>query len=1097
MDIIEWASKFNQSAIAITDRDSLAGVVPFAKAAKDAGIKPIIGCELTEPNVSHRTAIILARNRKGYEFISQTITSRHLDKNFDFLQTLLQADENVIVLVHDPNLLTELSKHPPGNADSLSAKTPGNGFPGYDQKREEANCLPPLAGGLRGGNIYAEIIASDNTRTFNQNYRLAREAERLGIKTVITAASYGTDETRWETHKVLRAIGLLTSVNRLKDSDYLPRDRCLKHIGQLTRWRERFPGAIERTNEIAAMCDYTPTFYRWISPQFQVPNGETDHVFLSRIAHDGLKLRMPNPSDDAKRRLKSELSMIKRLGFSSYFLTVWDIVRFARERDIPCIGRGSAANSLVSYCLQLTHVDPIKSDLFFERFLNPWRNVPPDIDIDFSWKRRDEIIEWVYERHGRDRVAMISTHVTFRMRSAIREVAKAYGIPENEALSVSKKIPWGWDGSMSKLSEHYPKTREFPFDLKIWQDVLAIAGKIQGFVQHLSIHCAGIVITPDPITNHLPLQKSGQSGKGLAVTQFEMRAVEAVGLIKIDLLGNRSLGVFTDIMDTLKRSGQAPDINNQNMVFNNAKTIELIRSGKTMGCFYIESPAMRSLLQKLHVVDFEGLTAASSVIRPGVAESGMMDEYIKRHNNQSEVEYLHPKLEQILKLTYGVMIYQEDVIRVVHYIAGMTLAEADLLRRAMSGKGRGRKSMRQFEDDFIHACIERGIDIEIATEIWRQIKSFAGYSFCKGHSASFAILSFQMAYLKVHFPALFMASVMSNFGGFYSLSAYISEARRLGVKILPPDINFSKYLYVAEIAPTPALPLKGEGVVLTPAFPLKGEGVGPTLLANGKRENCNSICSCLSRNFIRSYLPPLAGGLKGGENHQHIRLGFCIIKNLEQKTINKIIAKRESDGVFKSLHDFVRRTSITPSQLTILIECGALDSLGTPRPQLLMQSQIYNKPLKQSPAELFPSHDPAPQIAKRADFTTRKKLQMELKHFGRIVTCHPLECFTDEIKKLNIVPASEMILHAQKRITMVGWMVAQKTIRTRKSGRLMKFFSMEDLSGTYEVTMFPAAYERYAHLAKTHGPFVIRGKVEEHFGVASLNCVSIELLVDL
>ena len=1022
-DIIEWASKFNQSAIAITDRDSLAGAVPFAKAAKDAGIKPIIGCELTEPVESNaapkhskltRSAILLARNRKGYEFISQTITNRHLDKNFDFLQTLLQSDENVIILIHDPDLLTEFLKHHPGNADSL----------------------------------FAEIIASDNTGTLKDNYHLAREAERLGIKTVLTAASYGTDETCWETHKVLRAIGLLSSVNRLKDSEYLPRDRCLKHVGQLTRWRERFPGAIERTKEIAAMCDYTPTFYRWISPKYQVPNGETDHDYLSRIAHDGLHLRMPNPSDDAKRRLESELSTIKRLGFSSYFLTVWDIVRFARERDIPCIGRGSAANSLVSYCLQLTHVDPIKSDLFFERFLNPWRSVPPDIDIDFSWKRRDEVIDWIYERYGRDRVAMISTHVTFRMRSAIREVAKAYGIPESEALSVSKKIPWGWDGSMSKLREHYPKTREFPFDLKIWKDVLSIAGKIQGFVQHLSIHCAGIVITPDSITSHLPLQKSGQSGKGLAVTQFEMRAVEAVGLIKIDLLGNRSLGVFTDIMETLKKSGQAPDINNQDMVFNDPKTIELIRSGKTMGCFYIESPAMRSLLQKLHVVDFEGLTAASSVIRPGVAESGMMDEYIKRHNNQSGVEYLHPKLEQILKLTYGVMIYQEDVIRVVHHLAGMTLAEADILRRAMSGKGRGRKSIREFEDDFIRACIERGIDIEIATEIWRQIESFACYSFCKGHSASFAILSFQMTYLKAHFPALFMASVMSNFGGFYGLSAYISEARRLGVKVLAPDINFSGYLHRAGIAPTPTLPL-------------------------------------------------LAGGLRGGNNlHQRIRLGFCIIKNLEQKTISRIIAKRESDGEYKSLHDFASRAAITLSQLAILIECGALDSLGTSRPQLLMQSQIYNKPMKTSNTELFPSHDPAPPIAKRADFTPRKKIQMEEKHFGRIVTCHPLECFTDEIKTLNIVPASEMILHAQKRITMVGWMVAQKTIRTRKSGKLMKFLSMEDLSGTYEVTMFPGAYEKYAHLAKTHGPFLIRGKVEDHFKVASLNCESIKLLVE-
>ncbi|MFH1515248.1 MAG: DNA polymerase III subunit alpha, partial [bacterium] len=896
--------------------------------------------------------------------------------------------------------------------------------------------------------VFAEIVASDDERILVRNHRLAREAERLGIKTVLTPAAYGVDSSRWETHRVLRAIDLLSSVNRLKNSQFMPKDCCLKTENELSRWRDRFPGALERTREIAEMCDYSPTFEKWVFPEYPVPIGETDHEYLSRIAQEGLRRRMGNPSERARRRLRFELSVIKRLGFSSYFLAVWEIVHLTRQRNIPCIGRGSAANSLVSYCLWLTHVDPIKSDLFFERFLNPWRSSPPDIDIDFSWKRRDEIIDWVYERYGRDRVAMISTHVTFRMRSAIRETAKAFGIPEKEALSVTDKIPWGWDGSLTKLREYNRNVNELPFDQEIWRKVLEISGKIQGFPQHLSIHCGGIVITPDPITNHLPLQKSGQTGKGLAVTQFEMHAVEAVGLIKIDLLGNRSLGVFTDVMDTLKQKGIAPDIENQNMVFKDSATIELIRTGQTMGCFYIESPAMRNLLKKLNVVTFEGLTAASSVIRPGVAESGMMDEYIKRHNDPSKVTYLHPKLEEILHLTYGVMIYQEDVIRVVHHVAGMSLAEADLLRRAMSGKSRGRKSMRQLEDDFVRTCIDREMEPDIAIELWRQIVSFAGYSFCKGHSASFAILSFQMAYLKSRFPALFMAGVMSNFGGFYGLSAYIQEARRLGVEILAPDVNFSEYLHVA-----------GDPV---------DKGLKPLVLK---------------------------------ENDQRIRLGLCLVKNLEQKTIERIITAREIDGPYESLYDFVRRTSITPSQLRILIECGALDSIGESRPRLLMQCDVYmgqqKKPaLNESNGDLFPSYDPAPFIAKQSDFDIHKRIEMELKHFGRIVTCHPLEYFESEVRKVKPVSSLDMKQFTGKRVRMVGWMIAHKTIRTRKSGKLMKFLSMEDLGGTYEVKMFPPAHEKFGWKTGSHGPYVITGKIEDHFIVPALNCESIELLVD-
>jgi len=1027
-ELIEHASELGYDTVALTDRDSVAGIVPFSKAALEAGIKPIVGCELTNPDDVNQSVVLLARNRQGYQLICRLITARHLDEEFNYLDSLRNIDDNIILLVPHPALLNEIATY-----------------------------IPPST-------LFAEIVASEDKSILARNYHLARDAERLRIKTVLTCSAYGAKSESHELHKILRAIGLLSSINRLKPDEYMPTDCYLKSESELSRWRERFPGSIERTREIAEMCDFAPSFSGWVFPEFRIPdNAITDrmsmlqkemntHEYLSHIAHDGLRRRMQNPGTEYMRRLRYELEIIEQLGFSSYFLTVWELVQMASERGIPTIGRGSAANSLVSYSLYLTHVDPIKYDLYFERFLNPGRNVPPDIDIDFSWKRRDEIIDWVYERHGRDRVAMISTHCTFRMRSALREVAKALGLPESEINPVTKNIPWTWNGDMKSFKENYPGLRNASLSEGVWQEIRRIAVRLQGFPQHLSIHCGGIVITPDPITNHVPLQRSGFTGKGLAVTQFEMHAVEEIGLVKIDLLGNRSLGVFTDLTQKLKDESRDVDIENFEMIFADKPTIDLIRNGNTIGCFYIESPAMRSLLKKLHVDDFEGLTAASSVIRPGVAESGMMDEYIARHNDPSKTKYLHPKMEELLSRTYGVMIYQEDVIKVAHHVAGMSLADADMLRRAMSGKARGRKTMEEFETDFINSCSERNIEPEIASEIWRQIASFAGYSFCKGHSASFAMLSFQMAYLKTHYPAEFMAAVMSNFGGFYGFGAYMQEARRLGVKILAPDINESEYLHI---------------------------------------------------------------GHDGS-----IRLGFYIVKNLEQRTIERIVDERTNPradawgacpGAFPNLYDFMHRVEPHPSQLKILIECGACDSLDLPRPQLLMQSELRTVTrtptvregirtpsvsagiLSSSDCNLFPHHNPSPIVITTSDYTSEKLLDLELKHFGRLISRHPLELFTDQIKRLKAIPSNRMHKYAKRRVTMVGWMIARKTVTTR-SEKLMQFLSMEDLDGTFEVTLFPKAYEKHAWKTSSHGPYIIRGKIELHFGVPALDCDEIKVL---
>jgi len=495
----------------------------------------------------------------------------------------------------------------------------------------------------------------------------------------------------------------------------------------------------------------------------------------------------------AFQRLDHELSVILRLGFTDYFLVVWDVVRQAREWGYPCLGRGSAAASIVSYCLGITPVDPIRYDLYFERFLNPERTSPPDIDVDFGTSRRDRILRYIYDSYGEERVAMISTITRFAGRGALREAGKALGYSDRELSSLCRRLPHVRAGNLRESLEKRPECRRLPFRDEPFRTLIPLAERLAETPRGWGIHCGGVVITPDPLTHHLALTRSAN---GLIITQPDMGPVEAMGLMKLDILGNRSLDVLPDTLAQLKGEGVGPIDLTLATVSNNSATKSLIREGRTIGCFYIESPGMRQLLRKLRVEDFPALTAASSIIRPGVAESGMMAAYISRHHDPASVTYLHPRLSELLGETHGIMVYQEDVIRVVHDLAGMTLGEADLFRRAMSGKLRSREAMEATRALFLERCRAQGLDRSVTEELYRQIASFAGYSFCKAHSAAFATLSFQVAYLKAHYPAEFLAAVLSNGGGFYPPLAYISEARRLGLTLLPPDINRARVHYV-------------------------------------------------------------------------------------------------------------------------------------------------------------------------------------------------------------------------------------------------------------------------------------------------------------
>ena len=682
-------------------------------------------------------------------------------------------------------------------------------------------------------------------------------------------------------------------------------------------------------------------------------------------------------------------------------------------------GRGSIGGSTIARYLGITYgFDPIEYGLLFERFISEDRTDWPDIDLDFSWKDRDRLLNFVYDRFGHERVAMICTYVTFALRAAARETAKVMGLSEEEIGRVTSRLPHWGAGGFDDLRNTNPECKNLPLDIEPWKTVFDRAKEIMGFPRHLSIHAGGIVIAPGRITDWIPLQRAA---KGFVVTQYNMYGVEDLGFVKIDLLSQRSLGVFTDTMAAVESNYNIkPPMDDFHQVTSDIKTRRLISRGETMGCFYIESPGMRALLKKLDCETFELLTAASSVIRPGVAESGMMAQFIERHRDHSRIQYLHPRLKQLLADTYGVMIYQEDVIKVAHHLAGLSLGEADLLRRAMSGKERSPYKMKEMERAFIRGCLKNGVNEEIAVEIWRQVESFAGYAFCKAHSASFAVLSFKMAYLKANYPAEFLAAVLSNQGGFYGPGAYIEEARRLGLKVRLPDINLSE------------------------------------------------------RDFT---------GFK-----DEIRLGFMAVQNLHEETIIKITEARRAD-FFNSLSEFLRRSGAGFKETQLLIKCGAFDFLGETRPELLWKLEaLKNEQFKEG---LFSHEDSLLKLPALKNYDEQEKFAMEWQIFGYPVSKHPLEFLPDDMRE-GIIEAETIEEHKNEHVKMLGWAISHKKIKTKKTKEYMKFISLEDMTGTFEVTMFPKTFKKYALATKSHGPYLVEGRIEEDSGVLSLVADKIE-----
>lgn len=723
--LLEQTSAQGVKRLALTDINSTAGILEFFREAPRFGIEPVAGVEFR--NGHECVHIALAHSILGFEEINRYL-SEHLQARRPFPARAPVFKQASVIYPYRPGQLWPLKPHE------------------YIGVRPSDLLRFRLDGSVR---IYAKQLVA----LLSVNYGSALDVNL---------------------HKLLRAVDLNLLYSKLPAEALCAPDQFFQPEAE---WKKRFGSSdflLRNAEELLEKCR--------LDFEFGVPKNRKrfgasdsdDYQLLETLAYKGARERYGQLTPQLCKRLEKELDIISKKGFMAYFLINWDIVNFAQSRGYFYVGRGSGANSMVAYCLRITDVDPVDLDLYFERFINLYRENPPDFDLDFSWKDRDEIQSYIFRRYGTEHTCLLATCSTYKMKGALRELGKVAGLPLSET---------------EELIAGYGKVK--PKD-KISAAVARYAGLMLEFPSHLSIHAGGVLISHEPIYRYTaPILPP----KGFPVSQFDMYVSEDLGLYKFDILSQRGLGHIKDAVESVRvNRGIDIDIRAVEQFKQDEKIRELLRRGDCMGCFYVESPAMRGLLAKLRCDTYLDLVAASSIIRPGVASSGMMREFIMRHRDPQARVNIHPVMGKIMPDTYGVMVYQEDVIKVAHHFAGLSLAEADVLRRGMSGKFRSREEFQRVKDQFFINCKSKGYADELAQEIWRQIESFAGYSFAKGHSASYAVESYQSLYLKAHFPMEFMVAVINNFGGFYRTGFYFQELQRAGAELHLPCVNESEYL---------------------------------------------------------------------------------------------------------------------------------------------------------------------------------------------------------------------------------------------------------------------------------------------------------------
>lgn len=1033
-EYVSRVKELGMNSAAITDHGVMYGVIDFYREAKKQGINPILGCEvyvapnsrfdreITGGDDRYYHLVLLAENEEGYANLTKIVSKGFVEGYY-----------------YKPRVDKELLRKYHKGIIALSACLAGEvarfltkGL--YEEAKKTALEYQEIFG---EGNFFLELQDHGIPEQGLVNQQLFKMSEETGIELVATNDIHYTYAEDAKPHDILLCI---QTGKKLSDENRMRYDGGQYYVKSEEEMLRLFPyakQALENTQKIADRCHVEIEFGVTKLPKYDVPDGYTSWEYLQKLCYEGLEKRYGDPSEELKERLSYELETIHQMGYVDYFLIVWDFIKYAKDHGISVgPGRGSAAGSIVSYCLEITTIDPIRYQLLFERFLNPERVSMPDIDVDFCYERRQEVIDYVTRKYGKDCVAQIVTFGTLAARGVIRDVGRVMDLPYAYVDSISKMIPQELGITIDKALKMNPDLKKLYDTDETVTNLIDMAKRLEGLPRHCSMHAAGVVICQKPVDEYVPLSRAAD---GTITTQFIMTTLEELGLLKMDFLGLRTLTVIQNAVLLARR--KQPELNINQIDYNDQKVLDYIGTGKTDGVFQLESAGMKGFMKELKPHNLEDVIAGISLYRPGPMD--FIPQYIRGKNDSSSITYDCPQLEPILAPTYGCIVYQEQVMQIVRDLAGYSLGRSDLLRRAMSKKKAAvmEKERKIFiygdEETGVPGCIKNGIDEQTANKIYDEMIDFAKYAFNKSHAAAYAVVSYQTAWLKYYFPVEYMAALMTSvIDNPSKVSEYIYACRQMNIKILPPDIN-------------------------------KGEA-----------------------NF----------SVDGGD----IRYGLAAIKSIGRPVIKAIVEDREELGLFQNLEDFITRLSakniLNKRTIENLIKAGALDTLGGTRKQFMsiyvqivdhVTQEKKNSMVGQMTLFDLVSEDQKEEFQIRmpdvGEYSKETLLAFEKEVLGIYVSGHPLEAYEEKWKKSISATTADFQLDEETGHTkvhdgakeIIGGMITEKTIKHTKTNQMMAFITVEDLLGTVEVVVFPRDYEKNRDYLEVDNKVFVRGRVSE------------------
>lgn len=1033
-EYVSRVKELGMNSAAITDHGVMYGVIDFYREAKKQGINPILGCEvyvapnsrfdreITGGDDRYYHLVLLAENEEGYANLTKIVSKGFVEGYY-----------------YKPRVDKELLRKYHKGIIALSACLAGEvarfltkGL--YEEAKKTALEYQEIFG---EGNFFLELQDHGIPEQGLVNQQLFKMSEETGIELVATNDIHYTYAEDAKPHDILLCI---QTGKKLSDENRMRYDGGQYYVKSEEEMLRLFPyakQALENTQKIADRCHVEIEFGVTKLPKYDVPDGYTSWEYLQKLCYEGLEKRYGDPSEELKERLSYELETIHQMGYVDYFLIVWDFIKYAKDHGISVgPGRGSAAGSIVSYCLEITTIDPIRYQLLFERFLNPERVSMPDIDVDFCYERRQEVIDYVTRKYGKDCVAQIVTFGTLAARGVIRDVGRVMDLPYAYVDSISKMIPQELGITIDKALKMNPDLKKLYDTDETVTNLIDMAKRLEGLPRHCSMHAAGVVICQKPVDEYVPLSRAAD---GTITTQFIMTTLEELGLLKMDFLGLRTLTVIQNAVLLARR--KQPELNINQIDYNDQKVLDYIGTGKTDGVFQLESAGMKGFMKELKPHNLEDVIAGISLYRPGPMD--FIPQYIRGKNDSSSITYDCPQLEPILAPTYGCIVYQEQVMQIVRDLAGYSLGRSDLLRRAMSKKKAAvmEKERKIFiygdEETGVPGCIKNGIDEQTANKIYDEMIDFAKYAFNKSHAAAYAVVSYQTAWLKYYFPVEYMAALMTSvIDNPSKVSEYIYACRQMNIKILPPDIN-------------------------------KGEA-----------------------NF----------SVDGGD----IRYGLAAIKSIGRPVIKSIVEDREELGLFQNLEDFITRLSakniLNKRTIENLIKAGALDTLGGTRKQFMsiyvqivdhVTQEKKNSMVGQMTLFDLVSEDQKEEFQIRmpdvGEYSKETLLAFEKEVLGIYVSGHPLEAYEEKWKKSISATTADFQLDEETGHTkvhdgakeIIGGMITEKTIKHTKTNQMMAFITVEDLLGTVEVVVFPRDYEKNRDYLEVDSKVFVRGRVSE------------------